>query len=151
MTSGHLIPCCDLAALRHRDTHHHIDAGREIRVIFAGKHFHIHHFTAFAMGHAQGCIFHVARFLTEDGAQQTFFRCKFFFTFGSDLANENVIRTNFRTDADDAVFIKVFDRVIANIRDVAGDFFRSKLCIARFHFMLFNMNRSETVFLNKAL
>src|SRR5258706_750760 len=101
------------------------------------------------MWHTQGCVFHIAGFLAENSAQEAFFRSKLFFTFWSDLANENIIWTDFCTNANDAILIEVFNRVLTYIRNVTRDLFRSKFCIARFHFIFFKMDGCKAIFLDK--
>ncbi len=83
MTACHFITRGDLAALGNRDTHHHIHTGREIRILFAGEDFDIHDLAALAMRHAQGGIFHIAGFLTEDGPQKALFRRQFLLTLSA--------------------------------------------------------------------
>ena len=118
--------------------------------MFAG-YLHINNLAAFAVRHSQGSIFYIARFLTENGAQQAFFRGKFFFTLGRDLTDKNIVRTNLCADANDAVLIKVFDGVIAHVGNIAGYFFRSKFGVTRFHFVLFNVDGCKAIFLNQTL
>ena len=60
MPSSHFVASGDLTALRHGDAHHFIDASRKIAVFFTSEDFHVHHDTAFAVGHAQGGVFYVA-------------------------------------------------------------------------------------------
>ena len=151
VASCHLISGGDLAALSNRNTHHHIHARRKVGIIFACKDFHIYYLAAFAMRHSQRCIFYVAGLLAKDGAEQTLFRRKFLFAFGRDLTDENIIRSNFRSDADDSILIQILDRIFAHVGNIARDLFRAQLGIARLHFIFLDMNRSETILLHQTL
>ncbi len=125
MTACHFVASGQFTTLSHRHANHHIYTGREVNIVFTGEDFNIHHFTTLAMGHAQGGIFNITRFLTEDGAQEAFFRSQLFFTFRGDLADQNVIGANFSADAHNALFIQVFDGIFTYIGDIAGDLFRT--------------------------
>ncbi len=151
MTAGHLIASSDLAALRYGYPHHHIDAGREIGIVFTGEHFHVNHFTAFAMRHAQRGVFDIARFLAKDRPQQAFFWGQLFFTLRRDLAYQDIIRPNFRTDADDTVIIQVLDGIIADIRNITRDLFRSQPGVARFNLVFLNVHRCKSIILHQFL
>ena len=103
------------------------------------------------MRHTQGCILHISRLLTEDSTQETLFRCEFLFAFWCDLADQDIIRTDFGTDTNNTVLVQILYRIFPNIGNVARYFFRSQLCIAGFHFILLDMNGGKAVFLDKAL
>ena len=150
MPSGHLVTRSDLAALRDGDAHHHIHTGREVGVIFPGKDFHIHNLPALAMRHAQGGIFHIARLFAKNSPQQALLRRQFFFAFGRDLADQDIVRANFRTDTNDAAFVEVFDGIFTNVWNIPGDLFGAELGITRFHFIFFNVDRGKAVFLNQS-
>ena len=151
MAAGHLVAGGQLATLGHGDADHHIHAGGEIGILFAGKDLDIDNLTALAMRHAQGGILYIAGLLTEDGAQQALFRGQFLFTLGCDLADQDVVRADLGADADNTVLVEVLDRVLADVRDVAGDLLGSQLGVTGFHFILFNMNGREAVLLDQAL
>ena len=55
---------------------------------------------------------------------------------------------NFRTDVDDASLVEVTQRFFTNIGNIAGDFFRPKLGIARrnFEFIDMDLGGSDTGF-----
>ena len=140
MASRHLIARRDLAALRHRDAHHHIHTGGEVGIVFAREDLDVHNFSAFAMRHPQRSILHITRFFAEDGTQQALFRRKFFFAFWRYLPDQDIVRSHFGADADDPVLIQVLDRLFTDIRNVAGDLFGAQLGITRFHFVFLNMD-----------
>src|ERR1035437_9304189 len=53
---------------------------------------------------------------------------------------------NRSSDLDDAVFIEVLDGILAHVRDITGDFLRTKFGITRFNLVFFDMDRSEPIF-----
>ena len=88
----------------------------------------------------EGGVLHVPGLFAEDGAQQLFFRCQLGFALGGDFAHENVVGLDRRTNADNAAFIQVPQHVFADVRDVAGDFFGSKLGVTGNHFEFFDVD-----------
>ena len=54
-------------------------------------------------------------------------------------------------DADDAAFVQVAEELFADVWNIAGDFFRTELCIAGFDLELFDMDRSVVVFFDQLL
>jgi len=78
--------------------------------------------------------FNICGFFAEDGTEQTFFRREFGLGLRGDFADEDVAGLHFRADADHAVGAEVLQRFIAEVRDVARDFFRSELRVAGRHF-----------------
>src|SRR5262249_17197184 len=69
------------------------------------------------------------------------------FALGRYLANENVARLHDRTDTDDAAFVEVAEERFADVRNIARDFFRTELGIARFDFIFLDVNRGVVVVL----
>ncbi len=104
-----------------------------------------------ARRHAQAGVAHFAGLLAENRAQQFLFGRKLGLALRRDLANEDVARTDFGADADDAALVEVLERLFADVGDVAGDFLGSELGVARDTFELFDMHRREQVFLDHAL
>ena len=49
-------------------------------------------------------------------------------------------------DADDAVLVEVAERLLADVRDVAGDLLGPELGVARLDFVLLDVDRGELVF-----
>ena len=58
---------------------------------------------------------------------------------------------NLRTYADDAAFVKVFERILANAGDIAGDILRSELGVACIALVFFNMDGGEYILHYEAL
>ena len=56
---------------------------------------------------------------------------------------------NLGTDADNAACGQIFERVLADVRNITGDFLRSELGIARFVRIFFNMNRGVNIVADK--
>src|SRR5580692_3044879 len=101
---------------------------------------------AFDAGRAvQGSITHVAGFFTEDGAQQLLFRRKLSFALGCYLADENVTLLDASANANHAGFVQVAQHGLADVRNVACDFFRSQLGVAGFELVLLDVDRGVIV------
>ena len=98
----------------------------------------------------QGRIANVRGLFTEDGAQKLFFRRHRAFTLWCNLATQNIAGMHFSTDIDDTCFIQVLQRFFAHVRNIAGDFFRTKLGVAGHDVELFDMDRGEHVIANHA-
>ena len=69
----------------------------------------------------QRCVAHIAGLLTEDGAQQLFFRSQLRLALGRDLADQNVAVLDLGADADHAALIQVAQRMLAHVGNVARD------------------------------
>ncbi len=94
-------------------------------------------------------VAHFPGLFTEDGAQQFLFRGKLRFPFGSDLADQNIAGSHLGADADDAAFVEVAQRGVADIGDVARDFFRPEFGVTSFDLQLFDVDRGVAVFLDQ--
>ena len=114
------------------------------------RNLHVHDDAVSAGRNLQRSVFHVRGFFTEDGAQQTLFRSQFGFALRRDFADQDVAGLHFRADADNAVRPEVLQRFIAEVRDVARDFFRPELGVAGADFEFIDVNRSEDVVLDDA-
>ena len=118
MTSGHLIPNGNLSLLGDIDTYCLINARRQFIAIFSCKYFGIHDDTIFTMRHLQGSVSYFAGFLTENRTQQSLFCCQFCLSLWSYLADQNIPCTHLRTNTDDSPLIQIFQRVIADTRNI---------------------------------
>ncbi len=96
-------------------------------------------------------VAHVGGLLAEDGAQQLLFRCHRAFTFGGDLADEDVARIHFGADVDDAGFVEVLQRFFRDVRNVARDFLGPELGVAGHDFEFLDVDRGEDVVGHDAL
>src|SRR6185312_15897572 len=114
------------------------------------RNLHVHDDAVGARRNLQRGVFHVRGFFTEDGAQEALFRREFGLGFRCDFADENVARLHFRADANDAVRPEVLQRFIAEVRDVARNFFRPELGVAGGHFKFIDVNRGEHVVFDDA-
>ncbi|MNO98370.1 hypothetical protein D3C76_901150 [compost metagenome] len=151
MTSGHLIAFRDFAFLSNIYTNELVNTWRQFISVFTGEHLHINDNTVGAMRHTQGGITHFTRLLAKDRMQQTFFCCKFCYTFRSNFTNENVAGGNLSTNTDNAAFVEIAKRFFPDIWNIASNFFRSKLRITGFGFVFLNMNRGIHIFFHQFL
>ena len=102
-------------------------------------------------GQVERCVAHVAGLFAEDSAQQFFLRSELGFTLGSDLAHQNIPGLDVSADADDAAFVQVLQQGFRNVRDVAGDFFRTELGVARLDFELLDVDRGVGILFDQLL
>ena len=149
MAACHLVAHLDLALLRDVDAHELVDAGRKFVLVFAGEDLDVDDDTALAVRHAEGGVAHFARLLAEDGAKETLFGGEFRFALGGDFADEDIAAVDFGADADDAVLVEVFQRVVAHVGDVARDLFLAELGVARFRLVLLDVDGGEHVVLHE--
>src|SRR5262245_39592997 len=76
-------------------------------------------------------VAHIGRLLAEDRPQQLLLGRHRALALWRDLADQNVARLHLGTDIDDAGLVEVLQRLLADIRDVAGDLLRAELGVAR--------------------
>src|SRR5438552_12993832 len=117
----------------------------------AGKDLDVHNRAFNGPRAVQSSVANIAGFFAEDSAQQFFFRRLGSLTFGSDLADKNVSRRHHRADADDSAFVEVAKERLADVRDIASDFLRAELGVARFDFIFLDVDRSVVVVLDQLL
>ena len=96
-------------------------------------------------------VAHVGRLLAEDGAQQLLFRRHRGFALWRHLADQNVACHHLGADIDDAGFVEVLEVLLADIRNVARDFLRPELGIARHRLEFLDMDRGKDVVAHDAL
>ena len=96
-------------------------------------------------------VANVGGLFAEDGAQQLLFRRHRRFALRRDLADEDVARVHVRADIDDAGLVEILEVFFADIRDVAGDFLRTELGIARHRLEFLDVDRGEDVVAHDAL
>ena len=96
-------------------------------------------------------VANVAGLFAEDRAQKFFFRRQLRFAFRRNFTDEHIARLHVSADADDAGFVEILQEGLADIRNVARDFFRTELGVAGFDFELFDVNRGVVVVLDETL
>src|SRR5208282_1526463 len=112
---------------------------------FAGEDFHVDDHALDAGRAVQRSIAHIAGFFTEDGAQQLLFRRELSFTLGRYLAHQNVALLDTRADTNHARFVQIAQHGLADVGNIARDFFRSQLGVARLQFVLLDVYRGVVV------
>lgn len=124
------------------------DVARGNFLVFAvalGGRLDVHYYALDARGDDEGGVFDVGGFFAEYGAQKLFFGRELGLRLRGNLADENVAGLDFRADADNAVAVEVFERLVADIGNVARDFLGPELGVAGGHFVLLNVDGSEHV------
>src|SRR5699024_5144402 len=62
------------------------------------------------------------------------------FTLWCNLTNEDIAGVNLGTDADDTAVVQLFEGILADVWNVAGDLFRSELGVTRFDLVLLDVD-----------
>ena len=119
-----------------------------VAVALSGR-FHVHYYALYARRDDERRILYVRRLFAEYRAQQLFFRSEFRFRFWCDFADENVARLDLGAHADYAVAVEIFEGFVADIGNVACDFFGPELCVAGSDFVLLDMNGRKDVIFNQ--
>ena len=155
VTAGELVALGDLTVLCDVDANHLVHAVRQFVAVFlgvfAGDFLDRDDGAGLAVRHAQRGVTHLAALLTEDGAQQTLFRSQLGLALRGDLADQNVAGFDFGADADDATLVEVGHRVLADVRQVAGDLFGTQLGFAGVDLVLLDVDGAQGVVLHEAL
>ena len=146
VTACHLVADRDLTLLCDVAANQLVYARREFVAVFAGEDLDIHDNTSLTVGHLQGVVADFASLFAEDCTQQAFFCGQFRFALRGDLTNQNIAGMYFRTDADNTVFVQILQGIVAHVRNVAGDFFRSQLGVTALDLQFFNVHGSKDIF-----
>ena len=140
MAARHLVAFRDFAELRDVDLYDFVYAGAEVfAVLFAREAFNLDDLAAFAVRDAQRRVADFAGLFAEYRAQKLFFRRLVGFALRRDLSYEYVAGLDLGSDAHDAVLVEVFQRVFADVRDVARNLFGAELRVARFDLVFLDM------------
>src|SRR2546422_604422 len=89
----------------------------------AGEDLDVHDGALDARRAVERSVANIAGFFAEDGAQQFFFRCERGLALGRDLADQDVARLYDRADANDSAFVEVAQKRLADVGNVASNFF----------------------------
>ena len=108
---------------------------------------HVHDDAVDAGGDDEGGVLHVGGLLAEDGAKELFLGGELGLGLRGDLADEDVAGLDLGADADDAVVVEVLEGLLADIRDVAGDFLRPELGVAGGDLEFLDVDGGENVLL----
>src|SRR5262249_15473363 len=93
-----------------------------------------------ARRNAQRRIADVTSALAEDRAEELLFRRQLRLALRRDLADEDIAGLHFGADAHDARFVEVLEGFLADVRNVARDFFFAELGVSGDALELFNVN-----------
>ena len=155
VTAGQLVAHGDLAVLRDVHADHLVDAVRQLVAVLLGvlasDLLDRDDGTGLAVGHAQRRVAHLAGLLSEDGAQQALLRGQLGLALRSDLADEDVAGLDLGANADDASLVEVGHRVLADVRQIAGDLLGAQLGLAGIDLVLLDVDGAQGVVLHEAL
>ena len=149
MTAGHLVTNGNLSLLCNINTYKLIYAWADIVAVFSCVNLNVNNYACCAVRNTKRCISNFSCFFTENSTKKSFFCCKLCFTLWCNLAYKYIVRSNFRTDTDNSSFVKVTKCIVAYVRNISCNFFRSEFCISCLCFIFINMNRCVNIFLNK--
>ena len=149
VAAGQLIADRYFTLLRYPYLHPAVDPGGQVVAGFAGKDLDGDDLAPFAVRHPERGILDLPRLLTENGPQQFFFGGEFGLALGGDLTYQDIVGAYLGADADDALFIELSERFLADVGNVAGDLFEAQLGIPGLDFMLGDMDRGEPVGLDQ--
>src|SRR5690625_7466744 len=122
VAASELVTRGDLAALSDVNAHQVVNTGGQF-ILIALEFTHTDDSSAFTVRDLKRCIANLASLLTEDGAQQTFFRRELGFTLGRDLADQNVASFNLGADADAAPRVEISRNLLRHIGTAPGHLF----------------------------
>lgn len=149
VTACHLIAFADFTFLNDADTNLLIDARRQFIAVFTGKDLDGNNDPEFPMRNTEGAVTDFPCLFSKDGTDEALFSRKFRFPFRRDFADEDISRTDFSTDTNDSVFVEVLQGIFRNVRDIAGNLFRSQFRIAGIAVIFFNMDGGKDIFLDE--
>ena len=112
---------------------------------FASKDLNVDNRTAHASRHTQRGVFYVGCFFAKDGAQQFLFRSQLGFAFRRYFTYQHIACFHFRTNINDTGFVQTVLHTLGQVRNIAGDIFRTQLGIAGNDIQFLNVNRSIAV------
>ena len=112
---------------------------------FASKDLNVDNRTAHASRHTQRGVFYVGCFFAKDGAQQFLFRSQLGFAFRRYFTYQHITCFHFRTDVNDTGFIQTVLHTLGQVRNIAGNIFRTQLGVAGNNIQFLNVNRSIAV------
>src|SRR6185369_3052270 len=112
---------------------------------FAGEDLDIHDNAFNARRTVKRNVAHVAGLFAENRAQQFFFRRKLGLALGRDFAHQNVALLDRRPDANDARFVQIAQHRLRDVGNVARNFFRTQLGVARLDLILLDVHRGVVI------
>ena len=115
----------------------------------AGEDLDVHDGALDARRAVERSVANISGFLAEDGTEQLFFRRERGLALGGDLADEDVPGLHHRADADYAALVEIAKEGLADVGNVARDFFRAELGVARLDFIFFDVDRSVVIVLDQ--
>ena len=151
MAPGELVADRDLALLGDVHADQLVDAGRQLVAVVTVEHLDVDDLARLAVRHLEAGVADLAGLLTEDRPKQALLRRQLGLALGGDLADEDVARTDFGADADDAAVVEVGEDVVAQVGDVTGDLLRAELGVAGVDLVLVDVDRRQHVVLHEPL
>ena len=93
----------------------------------------------------QRSVADIGRLFSKNRAKKLLFRSHRRLALRGDLADEDVARFDLGADIDDPGLVEIFQRLLADVRNVARDLFLPELGVARHDLEFFDMDRGKHV------
>ena len=97
------------------------------------------------MRNPQGGIADFAGLFAENGAQQPLLSGQLGLPLRGDLTHQDIAGTDLGADVDDAALVEILERVLADVRDIAGDLLRPELGIPGLDLIFLDVDGGEDV------
>ena len=151
VAARHLVADRDLSLLGDIDADDLVDAGSEVGGIGAVVDLDVHDDARLAVRQAERRIADLARLLAEDRAEQTLLGGEFGLALRGDFTDQDIAGADLGTDLDDTVAVQILQRVVADVRDLAGDLLRAEFGVARLDRVFLNVDRGVNVLADQTL
>ncbi len=151
MAAGHFVAHGYLALMRDIYPDNLIYPRAHFIAALPRKDFDVNNNAAFTMGNLQGGVSDFPCLFAKNSAQKAFLRSQVGLPLRCDLTDENVAASDLGADTDDAALVQIFQRVVADARNIPCNLLGSELGIAGIAFIFLHMNRGEHVVHDQAL
>src|SRR5580700_8148317 len=105
----------------------------------AGENLHIDDYAFDARRAVERSVAHIAGLFAEDRTQQLLFRRELGFALGRNFAHQNVALLDAGADTDHARLVQIAQHRLADVGNVARNFFRTQLRVTRFDLVFLNV------------
>ncbi len=103
------------------------------------------------MRQAKRHVARLLRLLAKDGDNQTLLRAELALPLRLNLTDQDILWLHLCANADDTVFVQVFQGIVTHVGNVAGDLFRSELGVTRLHLVSLDMDGAEHIVADEPL
>ncbi|MNS47571.1 hypothetical protein D3C72_801070 [compost metagenome] len=151
MSSGHFVTFGNFTFLGNIYTNQLVNTRWQLIPVLTSEDLDINNDSVSTMRHTKGSIANFTSLLTENRMKQAFFRSQFSNTLRRNFTNKDIAGTDLSTHTNNSTFVKISKCFLTYVRNIASDFFRSKLRITCFGFILLNVDRCINIFFDELL